>query len=86
MGVAKVDDAAILKRAKELCDEAGVAWNWFSATAPGARVLNDRDRRDCLMRARDELVREADSAGPEGENRHGEVIGADMEAAQVANG
>jgi hypothetical protein len=64
MGVAKVDDAAILKRAKELCDEAGVAWNWFSATAPGARVLNDRDRRDYLMRARDELVREATVPDP----------------------
>ena len=62
--MAKVDDAAILKRAKELCDEAGVAWNWFSATAPGARVLNDRDRRDYLMRARDELVREATVPDP----------------------
>jgi hypothetical protein len=27
------------------------------------RVLNDRDRRECLMRARDELVNEAIEAG-----------------------
>jgi len=57
--VATIDDAAILKRAKELCDQDGVAWDWFSATAPGARVLTDRDRRECLMRARYELIREA---------------------------
>src|ERR1700682_3595390 len=87
MGVAKVDDAAILKRAKELCEEAGVAWDCFSATAPGARVLNDRDRRECLMRTRDELTRQTEAAGePEGEIRHGDMIAVAAEVTQVRNG
>jgi hypothetical protein len=84
--VAKVDDAAILKRAKALCEEAGVAWDRLSATAPGARVLNDRDRRECLMRARDELMREAETAEElEGEIRHGDVIAAAAEVTQGPN-
>lgn len=58
-----IDDAAILKRAKQLCRDDGVAWDWFSATSPGARVLNDRDRRECLMRAREELIAEAIETG-----------------------
>jgi hypothetical protein len=53
----------ILKRAKQLCRDDGVAWDWFSATSPGARVLNDRDRRECLMRAREELLAEAIEMG-----------------------
>jgi hypothetical protein len=69
LGVAKIDDAAILKRAKEL-EEAGIAWDWFSARAPDTRVLNNQDRRGSLMRARDELMQKADeiepSQGPEG--------------------
>ena len=84
--MAKVDDAAILKRAKALCEEAGVAWDGLG-TAPGTRVLNDRDRRECLMRARHELMREAETAGEaEGKYRPGEVIGAAVEVAQVPNG
>lgn len=55
----KIDDAAILKRARELCTEAGIAWDRFTETIPETPVLNDRERRECLMRARDELVREA---------------------------
>jgi hypothetical protein len=60
--VAEIDDAAILKRAKALCEEASVAWDGLSATAPGTRVLNDRDRRECLMRARRELMRDGETA------------------------
>ena len=56
--VATIDDAAILKRAKELCEQDGVGWDRFSSAVPGARVLTDGDRRECLMRARDELVKE----------------------------
>ena len=52
-----IDDAAILKRAKELCDQSGLAWNLLSRTSRDMRVLTDRDRRECLMRARDELIR-----------------------------
>ena len=85
MGVAKVDDAAIVNRAKELCEQDGVAWDRLSATTPGARVLNDRGRRECLMRARNELMREADLAGePGGKNGREDVIGA-VEVTQVPN-
>jgi hypothetical protein len=84
--VADVDDAAILKRAKALCVEAGVAWDGLSATAPGTRIVNDRDRRECLMRARHELMREAEIAREaDGKNRHGDVIGAAVEVPQVPN-
>jgi hypothetical protein len=58
-----IDDATILERATRLCRDDGVAWDWFSATSPGARVLNDRDRRECLMRAREELLAEAIETG-----------------------
>jgi hypothetical protein len=59
----EINDAAILKRAKELCAQDGVAWDWLGATAEGVRVLNAKDRRECLMRARDELITEAIAAG-----------------------
>src|SRR5215831_15392898 len=62
LGMIKIDDAAILKRAKQLCRNDGVAWDWVSAT-PRARVLSNRDRRECLMRARDELIGQAIEAG-----------------------
>jgi hypothetical protein len=82
--VAEVNDAAILKRAKTLCEEAGVAWDGLSVTAPGTRVLDDRDRRECLMRARHELMREAETAAEaEGKNRPGDVVGAAVEVTQV---
>ena len=85
--MAEVDDAAILKRAKALCEEAGVAWDGLGATAPGTRVLNDRDRRECLMRARQELMRAAETGGEaEGKNRPGDVIGAAVDINQVPNG
>ena len=58
-----IDDAAILRRAKQLCQDDGVAWDWFSARSPGARVLNDRDRRECLMRAREEVIADAIKTG-----------------------
>ena len=61
--MAKIDDAAILERAKELCAQAGIAWDRFTAPVPEARVLNDGERRECLMRARDELTRGAIVAG-----------------------
>src|SRR5213079_530341 len=59
----EINDTAILKRAEELCARDGVAWDWLTATAEGVRVLNDRDRRECLMRARAELINEAIEAG-----------------------
>ena len=59
----KIADAAILRRAKAFCAEAGIAWDRFTAPVPDARILNDGARRECLMRARDELIREATVAG-----------------------
>src|SRR5205807_892613 len=68
-------------------EEAGVVWDGLGATAPGTRVLNDRDRRECVMRARHELMREAETAGEAvGKNRPGDVIGAAVEVTQVPNG
>ena len=58
-----IDDMTILKRANQLCRDDGVAWDRFSATSPGARVLNDKDRRECLMRAREELMADAIDGG-----------------------
>ena len=58
-----INDATILGRAKDLCAQDGVAWDWLTAKAEGVRVLNDRERRECLMRARDELINEAIEAG-----------------------
>ena len=58
-----IDDVTILKRAKQLCRDDGVAWDRFSAGLPGARILNDKDRRECLMRAREELMADATEAG-----------------------
>src|SRR5438132_10916332 len=40
----KMDDAAILQRAKELCAKAGIAWDRFTAPVPDARILNDGER------------------------------------------
>ena len=54
-----IDDAAILDRAKELCERSGIAWNLLSKTSRDMRVLTDQDRRECLMRARIELMRAA---------------------------
>ena len=61
--VTDISDATILGRAKDLCAQDGVAWDWLTAKAEGVRVLNDRERRECLMRARDELINEAIEAG-----------------------
>jgi hypothetical protein len=63
--VAKIDDQTVLKRAKELCNEAGIAWDCFDTAAPGARVLDVAGRRECLMRARQQLINEIGDAVPE---------------------
>jgi hypothetical protein len=63
--VAKIDDQTILKRAKELCNEAGIAWDWFDTAASGARVLDSAGRRECLMRARQQLINQIGDVVPE---------------------
>jgi hypothetical protein len=81
--VAKIDDQTILKRAKELCNEAGIAWDWFDTAAPGARVLDAASRRECLMRARQQLINEIGDAVPErSEDELKEVGGPVMTAAE----
>jgi hypothetical protein len=52
-----VDDAAILKRAKELCERDGVIWNVTIARRT-TRLLDDGGRREYLMRAREQLLEE----------------------------
>jgi hypothetical protein len=54
-----IDDAMILERAKQLCEEAGTAWDRASAATPTTRVLSARDKREYLMRAREQLLNEA---------------------------
>ena len=83
--MAKIDDTAILRRAKELCEEAGVAWDRLSAFIPGTRILNDRDRRECLMRARAQLIREAGDSRETQSNKHlDDMADVLMEATQIA--
>ena len=84
-GVAKIDDAAILRRAKELCEEAGIAWDQLSAFIPGTRILSERDRRECLMRAREQLIGEAgDSRETQSNKRPDDVADVPIEATQIA--
>jgi hypothetical protein len=80
--VAKIDDQTILKRAKELCNEGGIAWDWFDTASPGARVLDAAGRRECLMRARQQLISEIGDPVPESfEEEPRDVVGAVMAAA-----
>ena len=79
--MAKIDDTTILKRAKELCKEACIAWDRFEAGS-GNRVLDVAGRRECLMRARQQLIKESGEAVPESfEGEPEYVVGAVMAAA-----
>ena len=81
--MAKIDDQTILKRAKKLCNEAGIAWDWFDTAAAGARVLDAAGRRECLMRARQQLINQIGDAIPErSEDEPKEVGGPVMTAAE----
>jgi hypothetical protein len=61
-----VDEAAILKRAKELCEQNGTAWDLdYSPAKPGVKIrlaLNEAGRREYLARAREELASEGGDA------------------------
>jgi hypothetical protein len=59
-----IDDAAILSRAKQLCEAAGMAWDYRDRVASRGHasrngVLDDEARRDYLMRARSQLRAES---------------------------
>ena len=79
--MAKIDDQLILKRAKELCNEAGIAWDWSDTSLPDARVLDVAGRRELLMRCRQQLIKELGDSAPAGfgEEPKG-VVGAIMAA------
>jgi len=50
-----VDDAAILKRAKEICAKNGVSWDWQRSGRPS---LDQDGRRRHLAIAREQLLSE----------------------------
>lgn len=62
-----VDDAAILRRAQQLCHAAGMAWDYQTLVAKrGVGIkgaLDDEARRDYLMRARAQLLEESGASG-----------------------
>ena len=60
----KVDDAAILKRAKELCAQSGATWDWTARS--NKPVLDQAERRKFLMLAREQLLEESGAIAPEG--------------------
>jgi hypothetical protein len=57
--MATVDDAAILRRAKELCAQDGTAWDWARDNKPS---IDQASRRKYLTAARDQLLEENGSA------------------------
>ena len=58
----KIDDAAILQRAKQLCERDGFAWDGpVRRVARVMRVLDDATRREYLARAREQLLEEQTS-------------------------
>ena len=79
--MANVDDQLILKRAKELCNEAGIAWDWSETSLPDARVLGVAGRRELLMRCRQQLINELRGSMPATvEEEPKDVVGAIMPA------
>ena len=58
----KIDDAAILKRAKQLCEQNGTLWETdYRPANRRARervALDEAGRREYLMRAREQLIKE----------------------------
>jgi len=62
--MANIDDAAILRRAKEICVSDGFSWDWQRSSRPS---LDQDGRRRYLSLAREQLVGEgAESQGIEG--------------------
>jgi hypothetical protein len=58
----QVNDAAVLNRAKTLCEKDGIAWDRdFTPLRRGTKIkltptLNETDRREYLARARKQLI------------------------------
>ena len=57
--MAKVDDAAILRRAKVLCAQDGTTWDWARDNRPTA---DQAGRRKYLTLAREQLLQESGGA------------------------
>ena len=56
VGMAKIDDAAILMRAKELCARGGATWEWARNNRP---TIDQVGRRKYLALAREQLLEES---------------------------
>jgi hypothetical protein len=56
----KVDDTAVLKRAKELCARNGAAWDF--TTRSNKPILDQAGRRNYLALAWEQLLEKSDDA------------------------
>jgi len=54
--MAKIDDAAILERAKKLCAQNGTTWDW--TVRSNKPIIDQVDRRKYLSLAREQLLEE----------------------------
>ena len=54
--IMKIDDAAILKRAKELCARGGANWDWAGRSSSNKPTLDQAGRRKFLTLAREQLL------------------------------
>ena len=65
--VRSIDDAAILRRARGLCEADRLAWDYSAFVASRGRgslkgVIDEEARRDYLTRARAQLLRESSTS------------------------
>jgi hypothetical protein len=58
----KVDDATVLKRAKELCAQHGANWDWVGRSSGNKPVLDQAGRRKYLALAWEQLHEKSDDA------------------------
>jgi hypothetical protein len=54
-----IDDAAVLKRAKQLCTQHGGNWDWAGRTNSNKPVLDQMGRREYLALAWEQLLEES---------------------------
>ena len=70
-----VDDAAVLKRAKQLCTQHSVKWDWAGRTSSNKPVLDQMGRRQYLALAWEQLLEE--SAGGTGQTQKASTFPSD---------
>jgi hypothetical protein len=54
-----VDDATVLKRAKQLCTQHGANWDWAGRTNSNKPILDQMGRREYLTLAWEQLLEES---------------------------